>query len=60
MNIKQLLTSISLLLISSQLLANEDPSPGKEPVKYDTHIKPIFEKHCMKCHEGWFPDAGLR
>ncbi|MCW8886716.1 MAG: c-type cytochrome [Motiliproteus sp.] len=31
-----------------------------EPVRYQSDIKPIFDKHCVECHSGWFPDGGLR
>ena len=23
-------------------------------------IQPIFERHCVECHQGWFPKGGLR
>ena len=29
-------------------------------VRFDTHIKPIFEQYCDDCHSGWIPDGGLR
>ena len=43
------------------------PAPG-QPVDYEKHIKPIFEKHCLDCHGEPYvkngrtinPKAGLR
>lgn len=29
-------------------------------VTYREQIKPIFDQHCVECHEGWFPKGGLR
>ncbi|WP_165840051.1 c-type cytochrome domain-containing protein [Motiliproteus coralliicola] len=29
-------------------------------VTYQDQIKPIFDQHCVECHEGWFPKGGLR
>jgi uncharacterized membrane protein len=26
---------------------------------YEHDVRPILERHCVDCHSGWFPDAGL-
>ena len=26
---------------------------------YEQDVRPILERHCVDCHSGWFPDAGL-
>ena len=26
---------------------------------YQQDVRPILERHCVDCHSGWFPDAGL-
>jgi len=29
-------------------------------ITYADDIRPILERHCVDCHEGWFPKGGLR
>ena len=36
------------------------PASTKTGVTYETDIKPIFEKSCVKCHSGEKPKARLR
>ena len=38
------------------------PATWADPVTitYADHIRPILERHCVDCHEGWFPKGGLR
>lgn len=31
-----------------------------QPVDYSGQIQPIFDKYCVECHSGWFPQGGLR
>ena len=38
------------------------PAARADPVTitYADHVKPILDRHCVDCHEGWFPKGGLR
>jgi hypothetical protein len=49
-----LLTLIATLAGAN--LAAEEPTP----VDYATHVKPLFAKHCVKCHGAEKREAGLR
>ncbi len=31
-----------------------------QPVSYQQQIKPLFDRYCIACHSGWFPQGGLR
>ncbi len=33
---------------------------GKQVLHYPTYIQPVLDKHCIKCHGGSEPKAGLR
>jgi hypothetical protein len=66
MNIKIMFAVAGALTLSLNLLLADDP-PGKMPppsdrkdVSYETDIKPIFEKSCVKCHTGEKPKGKLR
>lgn len=41
-----------LALLTTQLVSQEKrlPVPTKAPIEYARDIKPIFEKHCLRCH----------
>lgn len=45
----------SILLLCSVLLAG---GAFADDIRYTTHIKPIFEKHCVKCHGQDSPEYG--
>lgn len=32
---------------------------GGAVIRYESDIRPMFDKHCTSCHSGWFPDARL-
>ena len=51
---KEFLSFFVLLQSSLSVIAAE------EAISFDAQIKPIFDKHCIECHEGWFPSGGLR
>ena len=38
--------------------ANAD-SDAPQRVTFDAQVLPILERHCIDCHSGWFPDAGV-
>lgn len=41
--------------------ATKLPPPAQKPgVTYEKDIRPLFEKHCFKCHGEEKPKAGLR
>ncbi len=42
--------------------APDDPNPppwGTKPLSFLRDVQPIFDKHCVRCHEGLSPAAGL-
>lgn len=41
-------------------LSKIPPPSDKSGVTYANHIKPIFEKSCVRCHDGEKPKAKLR
>ena len=44
------------------LLAGALPGTGAsaEPLGFERDLRPVFERHCVECHSGWFPSGGLR
>lgn len=30
-----------------------------QQIDYQRQIQPIFDRHCVECHSGWFPQGGL-
>ncbi len=30
------------------------------PVSYSEQVQPLFDRYCVECHSGWFPQGGLR
>ena len=41
-------------------VAGKTPDDTVVAVTYARNIKPVLDKHCVDCHGGWFPKAGLR
>lgn len=33
---------------------------GQDALSFKTDVLPVLEQHCVDCHSGWFPKAGLR
>ena len=58
--LQKLFIMLALIPMISLLQAAEKPSSGPDTITFKSDIKPIFDRHCIECHEGWFPDAGLR
>src|SRR5262245_60646231 len=51
----RLFTATLCLLLASRVIAAEPPTPPDpaEGEKYfETHIRPIFQTHCVSCHSG--------
>lgn len=50
------------LALSVLFYLHPAPAAWAEPetITYADDIKPILERHCVDCHEGWFPKGGLR
>ncbi len=42
------------MLVSFSVIAAD------EAVSFNSQIKPVFDKYCIQCHEGWFPKGKLR
>ncbi len=51
---------MSLMAIATANFADNPEVKTPPAVAFEKHIKPIFQKHCIECHSGWFPAAGLR
>lgn len=30
------------------------------PIDYQRQVQPLFDRYCVECHSGWFPQGGLR
>ena len=30
-----------------------------DPPNFADDVRPVLERHCIGCHSGWFPDAGV-
>ena len=52
------LLAIALTLAGSVSAADDPPAPAS--ITYSRDVQPILERHCVACHRGWFPKAGLR
>lgn len=50
-------TRFVALLLPLQLAASH---AAETPELRYAEIRPILEAHCVDCHSGWFPKAGLR
>lgn len=51
--------ALALVLLSAPVGGSE--RDGKQAdLRYEPHIRPIFEQHCVSCHGFWFPKASLR
>ncbi len=35
------------------------PAISADAPSFETQVRPILERHCIDCHSGWFPDAGV-
>ncbi|WP_421865611.1 c-type cytochrome domain-containing protein [Motiliproteus sp.] len=51
---------LSCLCCAAALTVSVGAIADDKPVTYQDQIKPIFDQHCVECHEGWFPKGGLR
>jgi len=40
-------------------IAPQPGDKGPRPIHYPTDVQPIFDKHCVRCHSGEKPKAGL-
>ena len=49
-----------ILAFATVAVAGEPAGAAEAAVTYARDIKPIFDRHCVHCHRGWFPKAGLR
>lgn len=57
---KQLITTLALVAFTLTVRADlgdasKLPAPAKATPTYETDIKPIFQKSCVKCHSGEKP-----
>ncbi len=52
------LLAIALTPAGSVLAADDPPAPAS--ITYSRDVQPILKRHCVACHRGWFPKAGLR
>lgn len=50
-------TSIPFFIL---LFVSFSVTAADETISFDAQIKPVFDKHCIECHQGWFPSGGLR
>ena len=51
--------ALLVLALAPVAVAGEPAGEAEAAVTYAGHIKPIFDRHCVDCHRGWFPKAGL-
>lgn len=51
--------AFALYCLGSVTAFGAGPVPGNSP-RFARDILPILEQHCLDCHSGWFPSAGLR
>ena len=57
-NVKSILLTLSILLLASpDRLAADAEGPGS--VDFVRDVRPIFERHCVHCHQGDRPPGGL-
>ena len=54
------LLALLVLAVVPFAASGETVSEAEVTVTFARDIKPIFDKHCVDCHSGWFPQAGLR
>src|SRR5262245_9879336 len=52
--------TLCLLAAGERLSAADEPSSPTDAAKYfETHIRPIFQAHCVSCHSGDKPKGGF-
>jgi hypothetical protein len=57
--LKNMQTPLALQYPPHQPAPQPGEASGTRPLYYPTDVQPVFDKHCIKCHGGIKPTAGL-